>query len=163
MRRSTSHLLLSPAQPARPDFAGYATLLWLIAGLFGLRVVGQAIQYWVPHPALPPFEAFQGSGLPYPLLLSVQLVILVWMGRLAWRISARRMRARQHAGRLLAWFGWLYFACMLARLVIGRAFDTGSPWFEAWIPAVFHLVLAVLVLTLAAYHQRMSALRFAQA
>jgi hypothetical protein len=70
------------------------------------------------------------------------------------------MRPRQRTGRILAWLGWLYFAGMLARLAIGRAFDTGSPWFEAWIPAIFHLVLAAFVLTIAAYHQRVSTFRF---
>ncbi len=160
MRRSAPGILASSMRPAGPDFGGYAALLWLLAGLFGLRVLGQAVQYWAPQPALPPFEAFQGSGLPYPLLLTAQLVILAWMGRLAWRISGRQMRPRQHTGRILAWLGWLYFAGMLARLAIGRAFDTGSPWFEAWIPAIFHLVLAAFVLTMAAYHQRVSSFRF---
>ena len=159
MRRSSPTTLRSPLPPAS-SLAGYSTVLWLLCALFGLRVAGQAIQYWAPHPALPPFEAFQGSGLPYALLLSVQLVVLAWMGHLARQVSTGRMHPRLRTGRVLAWLGRLYFACMLARLAIGLAFDTGSAWFEAWIPAVFHLALAAFVLTLSAYHRRISALRF---
>jgi hypothetical protein len=55
MKRSAPDVLLDPPQPARPDFARYATLLRLIAGFFALRVAGQAIQYWIAldAPAVP--------------------------------------------------------------------------------------------------------------
>ena len=89
MRPSSPTILRSPLPPAS-SLSGYAALLWLLSGLFGLRVAGQAIQHWIPSPALPPLEAFQGSGLPYALLLSVQLVILIWMGHLARQVSTRR-------------------------------------------------------------------------
>ena len=151
--RATWRLALTSRQ--RKEVATtYAGALWVLAGLFSARVLGQALQHWAPLPFLPPFEAFQGSGLPYLLLLSAQLAILGWMCRLAWRVSAGKLMPRHRAGRLLAWAGSLYFICMLGRLVAGLAFDTGSPWFEAWIPALFHMVLAAFVLTLAAYNWR---------
>ena len=151
--RATWSLALTPGRRTEAATV-YGGVLWTLAGLFSARVLGQAVQNWAPLPFLPAFEAFQGSGLPYPLLLSAQIAILGWMCRLAWRVSAGALIPRPRAGRVLAWAGWLYFFCMLARLVVGLAFDTASAWFEAWIPAVFHLVLAAFVLTLAAYHRR---------
>lgn len=132
---------------------GYAAALAALAALFACRVAGQAIQLWIPQAALPPFEAFQGSGLPYSLLLPAQIAILALMLHLAWRVALGRLQPRPRLSRLLAGFGWVYFASMLARLVIGRVFDTGSPWLEAWIPALFHLVLAAFVLTLSRFHR----------
>jgi hypothetical protein len=150
--RAQSRLAPTLPQPKQCATA-HAGVLWVLAGLFSARVSGQALQHWAPLPFLPPFEAFQGSGLPYLLLLSAQLAILGWMCRLAWRVSAGTLLPRHRTGRILARAGWLYFICMLVRLTVGLAFDTGSPWFEAWIPAAFHMVLAAFVLTLAAYHR----------
>ena len=72
--------------------ATYAALLWLLTMAFAMRVLGQALQRWAPQPFLPPFDGFQGSNLPYGLLLSVQLVILVVM-----MIVSRRVR-REESG-----------------------------------------------------------------
>ena len=55
-------------------------------------------------------------------------------------------------GRILAWIGGIYMAGSLARLAVGLAVTDAPPWFTAWISAVFHVVLAGFVLTLAAYH-----------
>ncbi|MDB5802156.1 MAG: hypothetical protein JWL63_3095 [Rhodocyclales bacterium] len=38
------------------------------------------------------------------------------------------------------------------RLVVGLAIPEASAWFSAWIPAVFHVLLASFVLTLAVYN-----------
>jgi hypothetical protein len=51
-------------------------LLWFLTFLFALRVAGQAIQRWAPQSFLPPFDAFQGSNLPYFVLLGSQIVTL---------------------------------------------------------------------------------------
>ena len=134
----------------------YAAWLWLFSILFALRVLGQALQLWLPQPYLPPFRAFQGSGLPYWLLLSAQLAILAVMARLAWRAQRGILQPGPRMGRILTWAGGIYMCGSLARIAVGL-FVPGAPaWFSTWIPAIFHVVLAAFVLTLAAFHQRES-------
>ena len=133
--------------------AGYAAALTALALLFALRVGAQAIQRWLPLPFLPSFGAFQGSRLPYSILLPAQLAILAVMLRLAWRVHIGVLRARARAGRVLTVLGCLYFLVMLARLAIGLTLPDAPAWFHAPISAVFHLVLATFVLVLARYHR----------
>lgn len=130
----------------------HAVLLWSLTLLFVLRVLGQAIQYWAPWEYLPPFNDFQGSNLSYPVLLTSQLVILAVMAYFSWRTHAGLLVPSRRGGIILAWLGGTYMTMSAGRLAIG-IFVPGAPsWFTAWIPAVFHLVLAAYVLTLAAYH-----------
>ena len=60
---------------------------WLLLGLlllFFFRVAAQLIQAYSPVTSLPPFETWQSGALPYPLLVSLQLIILVACGRVVW-------------------------------------------------------------------------------
>jgi uncharacterized protein len=132
----------------------YATALWSLTVLFALRVVGQAVQRWAPQPFLPRFDAFQGSGLPYWLLLSAQIVILGLMVLTCWRISVRSLAPNPRLGRALFYAGAAYMIGSLARIAVGWAVPEAAPWFRTWIPAFFHLVLASYVLTVAGYHLR---------
>jgi len=125
-------------------------LLWLFTSLFALRVIGQAVQRWSPQPWLPGFGAFQGSSLPYWFLLATQLVILTLMAYFALRLETRSERA----SRILFWLGGIYMLGSLARIGVGLAIADAPPWFRAWIPSVFHVILAAYVLTLADYHHR---------
>jgi hypothetical protein len=130
--------------------------LWTLTALFAARVSGQALQHWAPLPFLPAFDEFQGSRLPYGFLLVTQLLILGLMARTTWRIQFRRLTPRNGTGRLLWWAGWVYLAGSVARLAAGLALPGAHPWFRAWIPAVFHLVLAGFVLLVACHHLRAS-------
>jgi hypothetical protein len=133
---------------------GYTACLWLLSGLFATRVFGQALQCWAPQPFLPPFNSFQGSGLPYYLLLPVQLVILGLMAIVSRRVQNGKLTPSPRTGSALAWSGGLYLTGSLARIVIGFTVETAPAWFRAWTPAAFHIVLAGFVLTLACYHWR---------
>ena len=137
---------------------GYAALAWLLSTLFLLRVLGQAAQRWFPLSFLPSFHEFQGSNLPYWLLFSAQLAIVAAMVRYSWRIQAGTLVPSRRAGSLLARLGSIYMLGSLARLAIGLVLPVPPAWFTAWIPAIFHVVLAGFVLTLAAYHRRESGL-----
>ena len=128
-------------------------ILAALAALFALRVVAQAMQRWHALPFLPPFDAFQGSALRYELLLSVQIAILAVMVRVAWLVRVGRLQRQASVGGALAIAGSIYFSAMLIRLCIGFAAPAAPDWFKAWIPGVFHLVLASFVLVLAAYHR----------
>jgi len=134
--------------------ATYAASLWLLTSLFAMRVLGQALQRWAPQPFLPPFDAFQGSNLPYWLLLSVQLVILVVMIVVARRVQTGSLAPSARAGTVLALVGWIYMTLSVGRIAVGLSAPAAPAWFSTWIPAVFHVVLSAYVLTLAHYHRR---------
>ena len=138
-------------QETRARNVRYAFALAALTGLFGARVVAQALQRWAPIGSLPPFDDFQGSNLPYWFLLATQLLLLGWMAAAMRGVAAARPR-KPRMGRILAWIGGVYMAGSLARLAVGLAVTNAPPWFTAWISAVFHVVLAAFVLTLAAYH-----------
>ena len=142
------------AARARPDSGrartAYGAALAVLSLLFALRVAGQALQRWTPQAYLPDFGSFQGSSLPYPVLLSAQLVILVLMIRATYRVSNGEYRRSAKATRVLWWLGAIYMIASLSRMAAGFAFAHASSWFTAWIPAFFHVVLAGFLLTLAA-------------
>jgi len=137
-----------------PSTRVHAAACWSLSALFAARVLGQAVQRWMPQPFLPPFEAFQGSRLPYWLLLSIQLLILAVMVRVAGRVQTGRLVPSRRAGRWLAGAGAVYLAVALGRIVVGLAVRDADAWFKAWIPAFFHLVLAAFVLAVSRYHRR---------
>ncbi len=148
--------------PSRPLAQGqsmerrtYAAVLLLLSLLFTLRVLGQAVQFWTTVPWLPSFESFQGGGLPYWVLLSAQVLILGFMARHSWQVQQGRVEPRRERGRVLLWLGGTYLAGSLGRMAIGLV--PGAPrWYRVWIPGAFHVVLAGYVVTLAAYHLRLS-------
>jgi hypothetical protein len=136
---------------------GYSWLLWSLTAMFALRVVGQALQLWRPQSYLPDFANFQGSNLPYAVLLCSQLLILGAMTSVSRQVQRGRLRPRFQVGRALAWGGGIYLTVSVARLVVGQMVTTAPAWFKVWIPAVFHVVLATFVLVVAGYHLRGSA------
>ena len=132
----------------------YALAVAGLAVAFAARVAGQALQKWAPVSFLPPFDDFQGSGLPYPALLGSQVAILA----VAATVIARMSRGKSLISPRLTWpvalFGALYFTVMAVRLVLGLSVLSDSGWFSTWIPTVFHLVLAGKLLLIAAYQRR---------
>lgn len=144
-----------------PRLAGrvrlYTWLLWSLTLLFALRVLGQAVQRWAPQAYLPPFAAFQGSALPYWLLLSAQLLILTVMLWTCRRVQKVELVPRRRTGVALAWAGAAYMMVAWGRLLLGLTLIDVPAWFHAWIPAIWHVVLAGFVVTVAAYHCRESA------
>ena len=134
----------------------YAITLWLLTGMFALRVLGQAIQYWYPQSYLPPFNAFQGSRLPYWALLAAQLAILAVMTRFSLRVQTGALIPNRKAGNILGWFGVVYMLGSLSRILVGVLVPSAPAWFSTWIPAMFHIVLAGYVVTICRYHLLLS-------
>lgn len=128
----------------------------LLTGLFSLRVLGQALQFWMPLPFLPDFDSFQGGNLRYSTLLVIQVLILGLMVRTCWRVARGTTVPDRRLGRGLAWFGGIYMAGSIARILVGVAVPSAAAWFSAWIPAFFHLVLAGFALAAAHFHLRHS-------
>lgn len=140
-----------PSRPARPQ-SFWAATLWLLTALFTLRVVGQALQLWLPQAWLPPLSEWQGSTIGYPLLLATQILIVAAMALAsygAWRGTIRSTRVRMWAA---TWIGGIYMLAAIARPVIGFTVPDSHPWFHAPISSAFHVMLAGFILALARYH-----------
>jgi hypothetical protein len=132
-------------------------IAWILTLLFAVRVLGQATQHWVPQSFLPAFDAFQGSALPYWMLLASQAAILAVMISVSWRMTRRRLARRRKLGIVLGIAGGAYMLFSLGRIAVGLAVPEAHAWFFAWIPAFFHIVLAGFVLTVCVYHLRAGA------
>ena len=130
----------------------------LLTIAFVLRVVGQVVQRWSPVDFLPPFDEWQGSSLPYPVLLGAQIAILAVAGYVIWRMSQGATVIGSSLIRPVMIFGVLYFAVMASRIVLGLTTLPDVDWFTAWISSSFHLVLAVQVLIIGAYQRKTSTL-----
>lgn len=156
-------LIIKP-QAGRPDGAGgrgslgrqtmtaalppYRAVLAALTGLFAFRVAAQAATRHGPLPILPEFAAWHSEALAYPLLLSVQSVILAVM--LLVTMRARLDGARPRAGAFLCALGALYAAAMALRLVVGAAGLSDHRWFDGAIAAGFHFALAAFLIVLGA-------------
>jgi hypothetical protein len=140
--------------PAGAASKRHALLLVVLTALFVLRVGGQALQRWYPLHLLPPFDAWQGSNAPYPLLLSMQVLLVAVMFRVCWRTARGTNTPHRRLGVWLAACGVIYMAGSVLRIAIGLTVADAPAWFSAWISAVFHLVLAGFVLTVAHHHLR---------
>ena len=126
--------------------------LWSVVAVSALslaflaRVAGQAIQRWFPLEFLPPFDAWQGSGMAYPALLACQVVILALLGAATCSIVHRARALGTTASRYVIFIGCAYFALMLVRLALGLTVLGDSGWFTAWISTLLHLDLALIVI-----------------
>ncbi len=121
------------------------TALGLLTCLFALRVAAQLLQAVSPTEWLPPFAAWQGSALPYPVLLSTQVLILtvmVWVMFRGWHGNRVLLDSWMKPVRVLA---AIYFGTMAFRLLAGLTILAHVPWFAAALPATFHLVLATFL------------------
>ena len=123
------------------------TLLWILLGLFALRVLGQLLVVAGLAPFLPPIGDWQSGLLPYPILLASQIVILGTLGA----VCVQFTRGRGYFVRYHMWLatpiwivGWIYMAGMIVRYAFLR---------RDAIPVVFHLVLASFLLAVAQYHR----------
>ena len=126
-------------------------LMLSLSVLFSLRVLAQLVQAVYEIPFLPPFEAWQGSGLPYPVLLGSQVVILALVVLALRQVKRGTVKPRPWQYRVCFAFGGLYLAVMAFRLVAGLTFLSESEWFSSGIPALFHIILASLILTFGHY------------
>ena len=126
-------------------------LMLLLTGLFILRVAAQLVQAVHQVPFLPSFAAWQGSNIPYPALLGLQVCIVGVLIVVLWRVKADAIAPRPWQHQACFALGGLYFALMAFRLIAGLTFLTEYAWFAKSLPALFHVILASLILTLGHY------------
>ena len=126
-------------------------LMLLLSGLFSLRVAAQLVQAVYGVPFLPSFEAWQGSAIPYPALLGLQAGIVALLIGALRLVYADAIAPRPWKHQACFASGGLYFAVMAFRLIAGLTFLAEYAWFAKIVPALFHIILALLILTLGHY------------
>lgn len=149
----------------RADVVGYSRLMrrgmpvhaawmWVLLGVFLLRVLAQFVQAVAPVRWLPPFDRWQGSSLAYPWLLFLQLLIATLFAWNARALSRNGLRQRRSLGAVLLIAGGIYFWGMAMRFGLGLTILSSHAWFGKPLPAFFHMVIASMVLLLGRHHFR---------
>ena len=133
-------------------------LLSVLAFLFFLRVVGQALVAFAGVTVLPPMAEWYSGLLPYPLLLPVQIAILAVQACIALQFARGHgvlITPRPQAGGVLIALSVLYFAAMVVRYALTMTWHPERRWLgTGTIPIVFHWVLAAYLFTLGRHHAR---------
>ena len=142
--------------PGQNPSIRYAPWLWLLLALFVIRVLAQPLSLIIDTPLLPRFESWHSGVLPYPVLVTAQVLIIAWFARTAWRFGKGDVLPSRRRGVVFLAFGSVYFLFMLARLVLGLTIMRDSRWFTSYLPTAFHLVLASWLLIYGQFHFRES-------
>jgi uncharacterized protein len=132
----------------------YAPILWLLLGLFFLRVLGQLMVAIFQVPFLPPMEEWHSEVMPYPVLVGFQVIIIIILVRISLNFTRRRIIPRPTLGLRLLGIGSLYFTAMTVRYTIRMSLYPHERWFGGSIPIFFHWVLATFILVVGFYHLR---------
>lgn len=144
-------LLLGAIDAAQP--AAIAPILWLLTGLFVLRVAGQVLVALHPREWLPPM--WQWNLIPYPILLPIQIAFIVVMAGINMAFTtATGIAATKNSGsgNFLIVFSVVYALVMAIRYVVRMRRRPDQRWFGGTIPIVFHFVLASYLYTLGCFY-----------
>lgn len=133
-----------------------APILWVLLGLFVLRVVGQVLVAFFGVGFLPPMKEWYSGLLAYRYLLPAQIVIVFLMTTICAQFSRGSgffVTPRPAFGKPTLYFGYVYFAAMVLRYILRMALVPEARWFGGTIPIWFHMVLASYVILFAFYHR----------
>ena len=132
----------------------YAPSLWILLGLFCLRVVGQLLVAISDIRFLPPMETWYSGLIPYPYLLTSQIILIILMAKISLDFSSGNglfvSSKPIFDGALI--FGTVYLTVMILRYVIRMIILPEERWFGGAIPIVFQWVLASFVIVFGLYH-----------
>ncbi|HUQ69419.1 MAG TPA: CRTAC1 family protein [Planctomycetaceae bacterium] len=134
-----------------------AIALWLLTALWLLRVLRQAMVELLHVRFLRLSDDWFFGRLPYPAVLTVQVLILILMVKINLDFTRRSgwsYRPRVHAGRWLLVCGGALLAAMVLRDVVRLTYDSNGRWTASAIPIVVHRLIAVYVLILGWHHGR---------
>jgi hypothetical protein len=133
----------------------YSAALWCFTLLMTLRVIGQVIVVLRAPAWLPPMAQWQSGLVPYPFLLSVQVVVLTLMTWIALdftRAAGYWVQPLPRLGMVVLVWSYLYAGAMAVRYVVRMTRRPDQRWTGGTIPIVFHCVLAAFQWTFAQYH-----------
>ena len=100
----------------------HSYLLLFLLLLFCFRVGAQLLQLFYPVSFLPSFEAWHSGALPYWVLLTFQVFIIIFCVGITYQFATGAAHPNQRIGKLCLVFGVVYFSLMLFRLVAGLTF-----------------------------------------
>ena len=106
---------------------------------------------------LPAMDEWFSGVLPYPELLTSQILIILLYGKICldfFRGHGYFVTPRKSLGNNLLTFGSLYLGVMIIRYAIRMSLYPHERWTGGSIPIFFHWVLASFLLTLGSYHWR---------
>jgi intracellular septation protein A len=126
--------------------------LALLGLAFGGRVAAQLFQYWYDVDWLPAFDSWQSGALPYGVLVAAQLMIMAVQVGVVVALYRGALLLTRRGIHIVAALGAVYAVAMIFRLGAGLTLWADNSWFEAWLPTVFHLVLAAFLLVVAHHH-----------
>jgi hypothetical protein len=132
-------------------------MLALLTALFFLRVLGQALSIFLQVDWLPATEHWASGLIPYPILLTIQIVMLIVMVKIStdvWRAVGFFSQRRSSYARFLIALSALYAGAMALRYVLTMFFRPDMRWSGDAIPIFFHLVLAGFIYALGTFHSR---------
>jgi len=132
-------------------------VLALLTLLFFLRVLGQALVARFGVTWLPAMEHWHSGLIPYPALLTIQvlmLIVMVKISRDVWRGAGFFAMVRPSLSRLLIGFSVVYAGAMALRYALTMAFYPEMRWFGGTIPIFFHFVLAGYIYVVGRFHSR---------
>lgn len=138
---------VTSASPGSHTVRGWALALWVLAGLFLARVIGQVLVAFFQVGWLPPMSEWYSGLMPYHWLLPSQVAILAlmaWINVHAMRQSGFFAHPHPRLGRMLVAFALVYALGMAVRYVVsGSLHPERRFWPPGSIPIVFHWVLAL--------------------
>lgn len=132
-------------------------LLWVLLGLFILRVVGQALVAFYGVTFLPPMREWYSGLLPYPLLFPAQVIIIGVMAKICidfTRGAGLFVRPRRFFATSWLIFGYAYLAVMVVRYPVQMFLQPESRWLGGTIPIFAHWGLAAFVILVGLSHRR---------
>ncbi len=145
--------LTTPSALRRRYFWALTALLFL----FCLRVLGQILVAFFQVSFLPPMEEWFSGLVPYPELLTAQLLIIWLYGKICLDFARGRgyfVMPRRRLGAGLLVFGSLYLGVMILRYAMRMSLYPHERWAGGCIPIFFHWVLSSFILVLGSYHWR---------
>lgn len=138
-----------------PRPAWLPVLLWLLLGLFVVRVTAQLLVANGQTDFLPPMASWHSGVVPYPALVVGQIVLIGVLAKVCLDLSRGRgllARPNPALGIALFVFGLVYLAFNTTRYLL---YVVSAPADRlVHLPVLFHYVLASFVLLVAGYHRR---------
>lgn len=130
-------------------------LLAVLTLLFSGRVLGQALVAFFSVRWLPAEYQWQSGLVPYPILLTIQLLMLVIMIKICrdvWGHIGFFAKRQPSWSRYLVGFSAIYASAMVLRYILTMIFLPEMRWLGGTIPIFFHFVLAAFLFTWGRFH-----------
>jgi len=142
-----------PEDTQRNRARRHASWLIVLLALFVFRVLAQLLQWSFPVSWLPSFAVWHSATLSYPILVGTQIAIIIAAVWLIRGLLRNAIAPKPLLGRVLTWFGAVYFTGSVLRLIAGLTFGRDNAFLGAYLPGIFHVMLALMVLTAANYYR----------